>query len=204
MTQPNKKPTLAQPTAKLASAVANKTAKSAFAAVESTRNSAENVVKIGTNAVKEFFSTSAEEAQKAHEKAFAMSRENAEHLTKSADTITKALYEAIAVSRDNIEACIECGNVTASLAKDISAEAIETANKAFSDNVELSKEVFACRTINDMMELQSKIVKGAIDQFFNQSVKLSGKIFEYSSEAMEPINERVAQASEQLSKVLAA
>jgi hypothetical protein len=94
--------------------------------------------------------------------------------------------------------------MTATLAKDISAELFESANKAFSDNLELSKELFSCRTFNDMFELQNKIIRNSIDNFFNQSVKLSGMFFEYTTEALEPINERVAQATEQFSKVLAA
>jgi len=204
MTQPSKKTSPAQPSARLASTMANKAAKSTYAAVESTRNSAENVVKIGGKAVKEFIATSADEAQKAQEKVFAIGREGAEKFSKSADAVTKTLYETIALSRDNVETAIECGNMTASLAKDVSSEVFEYANKAFSDNVELSKEAFACRTINDMFELQNRIVKSTIDNFFNQSVKLSGMLFEYTTEALEPINERVAQATEQFSKALAA
>jgi phasin family protein len=154
--------------------------------------------------VKEFIATSADEAQKAQEKAFAIGREHAENFAKSADAVTKALYETIAMGRDNIETAIECGNMTAALAKDVSSEVFEYANKAFSDNVELSKDFFACRTINDMFELQNRLVKSSIDNFFNQSVKLSGMVFEYTTEALEPINERVAQATEQFSKSLAA
>jgi hypothetical protein len=199
MTQPNKKTPQSA-----ASAVANKAAKSTYAAVESTRNSAENVVKIGGKAVKDFMSTSAGEAQKAHEKAYAMSREGAEHIAKGADAVTKVLYEAVAMSRDNVETAIECGNVAAALTKDVSSEVFEFANKAFSDNIELSKEAFICRTINDMFELQNRIVKNSIDSFFNQSVKLSGLVFEYTQEALEPINERVAQTSDKISKAFSA
>lgn len=199
MTQQSKKST-AQPAAKIASAVANKAAKNTFAAVESTRESAENVVKISSSAVKDILANGASEAQKAQEKAFEMGRESAEQISKSADAIAKSLYEAVSMSRDNVDTMIECGNLTASLAKDISSEMAEFANKAFSDNVELSKSMIACRTINDMMDLQTKLVKSTMDNFFNQSSKLSNMIFEYSTEAFEPINERVAQATEQFSK----
>ncbi len=192
------------PTAKLASDTANKAAKTAYDAAQHTRSQAENVVKIGGNAVKEFLANGAGEAQKAQEKAYAMGREGAEHLAKSADAVTKALYDGISMSRDNVETCIECGNMAAALAKDVSGEVFEYANKAFSDNVELSKEFFACRTINDMVELQNRASKNLIDNFFNQSVKLSGMFFEYATEALEPINERVSQATEQFSKSLAA
>ncbi len=201
MTQQAKKAS-AQPAVKLASNVANKAAKNTISAVESTRSSAESVVKIGSNAVKDLLANSTSEAQKVQEKAFEMGREGAEQISKSADAMTKSLYEAISISRDNVETLVECGNLTASLAKDVSSEMIEYANKAFSDNVEISKSIFACRTINDMVDLQNKIVKSSLDSFFNQSSKLTGMLFEYSTEALEPINERVSQATEQLSKTL--
>lgn len=203
MTSTNKKMS-SQPSAKLASNVANKAAKNTFAAVETTRHSAENVVKIGGKAVQEFIASSAGEAQKAQEKAFAMGREGAEQLAKSADVVTKAMYEAVSISRDNLETCLECGNTTAALAKDLSSEMFEFANKAMTEQMEMSKEFFACRTINDMFELQNRLFKSAVDNFFNESVKLSGMVFEATTEAMEPLNERVAQATEQFSKALAA
>lgn len=192
-----------QPSVKLASAVASKAAKSTIDVVESTRNSAESVVKIGSAAVKDLLANSTSEAQKAQEKAFEMGRESVQQISKSADAVTKSLYEAIAASRDNVEAVVECSNLTASLAKDISSEMVEYANKAFSDNVEISKNAFACRTINDVVELQGKIVKSSIDRFFNQSSKITNMLFEYGAEAFEPINERVAQTTEQISKVMA-
>lgn len=201
MTQHAKKSS-GQPAVKLASSVANKAAKNTLSAVENTRNSAESVVKISSSAVKDLLANGAFEAQKVQEKAFEMGREGAEQISKSADALSKTLYEAISISRDNVETMVECGNLTASLAKDMGSEIIEYANKTFSDNVEISKSVFACRTINDMVELQSRIVKSSLDSFFNQSSKLSGMLFEYSSEALEPINERMAQAGEQLSKAL--
>lgn len=188
--------------AKLASSVANKAAKSTYEAVENTRASAENVVKIGSRAAKDFLQSSAGEAEKVQNKIMELSRGGAEKLAKSADAVTKALYESISTSRDNLEAAMECGNVTAALAKDVGSELVEFANKSFSDSVEISKEMFACRTINDMMELQSRALKSAMDNAFAQTSRLSNLFFEYSAQALEPINERVAQASEQFGKTL--
>lgn len=201
MSQASKK-SASQPAAKLASSAANRAAKTTYAAVESTRNSAENVIKIGSQAVKDFMTNSAGEAQKAQEKAFALGRESAENFAKSADTVTKALYESVSTSRDSVETCIECGNMTASFARDLSSDLMEYANQSFSDNMEASKELLSCRTLNDIFALQNKIVKNSIDRFFSESVALSEKIFEYSSEVLEPLNERMANASDKLSKAL--
>lgn len=204
MSQPNKKSSSSQPSAKLASNMAGKAAKNTFAAVESTRNSAEHVVKLGSSAMQDFLNTGAGEAQKAQEKLFAASREQAEQVAKSADAVTKAMYDAVSSSRDNVETLMECGNLTASMAKDVSGELYEYANRAFAEQIEYSKEFFACRTFNDLFELQNKMTRNMMDQFFNESVKLSGMLFEYSSEALEPLNERMAEATQQLGKSFAA
>lgn len=187
---------------KLAADATQKAAHTTLAAVESTRASAENAVKIGSKAVKEFMASSTEEAQKAQEKVFAITREGAEHFSKSADAVTKALAEAVELSRDNVEAFIESANLSATLAQDVSAELVNNANKAFSEHVELSKDLFAARTISDLFDIQNRVIKSTIDHFFNQAVKVSGLVFEYSNEALEPINERFAQSAEHLTKTL--
>lgn len=194
MSQTSKKS--GQPTAKLAT--------KNVSSMDTTRASAENVVKMGGKAVKDFMSSSAYDAQKAQEKMFAFTREGSEQLVKQADAVTKVLYETIAMARDNVETLIECSNLTAALVKDMSGELFETGNEAFSENLELSKEFFSCRTFSDMLELQNRAVKHSMDTFFSQSMRLSTMLFEYTNEALEPINERVSQASEQISKVLAA
>lgn len=143
-------------------------------------------------------SNNANEAKKTREKVFAIGKDGAEHLAKSADAVTKTLNDAIAMSRDNMETCIECGNLTTTFATDISSEVCDYTNKALSDTAEASRELFACRTINDMFELQNKIVKNTMDSFFDQSTKLSEIMFEYATEVLEPINKQVTKATSEL------
>jgi phasin family protein len=173
---------------------------SASKAAEST---SENVVKIGSAAVKELLANGANEAQKVREKAMEISRESADKLAKSADVISKSACEVAGLSRGNMEAAVECGNLTASFAKDLSSEIFEYTNKAFSDNLEISKEIFSCRTITEMAELQNRIIKNSLHNFLNETGKIAGMLFEYSQEAFEPINERISEATEQLNKTIA-
>lgn len=191
----------AKPSARLAT---NKPAKQHFATVDSARDQAEKVVKLGSGAVKDFLAAGAGEAQKAQDQLLSFSREGAENLAKSADAVTKALYETISISRDNMEACIECGNVAAALTKDLSSEVFENANRAFSESAELSKEFFACRTLSDMVELNNRLFQQTADNFFSQSTRLSNLVFEYTTEALEPLGERMTRATRQISKTLAA
>ncbi|MGE0753532.1 MAG: phasin family protein [Alphaproteobacteria bacterium] len=184
-------------------ATAEKATKQAFDATESTRNSAEKVVHIGSNAVKDFLNTSAQEAQKVQDKALQISREGSEQFAKSADSMGKVFQELASLTRENAETCIECNNLTASFARDFSSEAFDTANRTFSEGMELSKEFLGCRTFNDMLEVQSRFFQSSMEKFFGQSSRLSSMLFEYGTEAMEPINERVASNTEKLQKVLA-
>jgi hypothetical protein len=178
--------------------------KQSYFGAANAQQSAEKVVHFSNNAMKGMLSGGAEEAQKAQEKLLSITRDSAEKLTKSADTATKVVYEGIAASRDNIETAIQCGNITAALAKDLSSEAFETANQAFSETVETAKDLFACRTINDLAELNNRLFRQVSEEFFNRSAKISDRVFEYANEAIEPINERVSHASQQISKVLKA
>lgn len=189
-----------QASAKIASNVANKAARSTISAVESSRKSAENVVKIGTNAVRELLASSAGEAQKAQEKVFAISRESAENMAKSADAVSKAIADAVASSRENIDALIETSTIATEFAQEIAGRVSDVANQSFAEQIELSKEAFACRTINDVFELQNKALKFAIENVFGETMKMSELVFEFTNQALEPLNDRMAQASTQLQK----
>ena len=185
MTQQVKKPS--QPSAKAAS-VAGK--------------QSENVVKLGSAAVKELLASGATEAQKVQEKAFEMGRESADKLAKSTDAACKVAYDFLGLSKGNMEAAVECGNLTAAFTKDISSEIFAYTNKVFAENMETSKEFFACRTINDMVDLQGKMLKNSLDSLFSETGKVASMLFEYGSEAIEPINERISEANEQFSKAV--
>lgn len=179
-------------------------AQAAFANATSTHHSAESAVKFGTEAVREFVASGSEEAKKAQEKMFAMTREGAEHVSRTAEAASKTLNDTINAGRDNVEAALECASTLANMAQAFSAECCSYANAAFSTNVELSKDVFACRTMNDWFDLQSRMTKANLDQFFNQSARFSEMAFQYASEVTEPLNERVAEATERFTKAMAA
>lgn len=144
------------------------------------------------------------DASKAQEQLSGFARESAEQLSKSAGSCTKAMNEAMAISKESTETMVEVSNIAVALTKELGAEMISYCNKTFAQNVELSKQVLACRTLNDMFDLSSKFMKTNLDSFFSESVKLSELMFQASTDVSEPLNEHVSGASERLSKALAA
>jgi hypothetical protein len=194
----------AQSAAKIASNTASKAASAALSAVESSRSSVESMVKLSTESVKEFFASTTEEAQKGQEKFFAIGRESAENISRAVDALTRTLNDVVELGRENADAVVEVGHIAADISKSVNAELVSCANTNFADNIEICKEVFACRNINDVLELHSKWLSTNIDNFFAQSARLGEMCFQLATEAAEPINERVAEATERFSKSLAA
>ena len=181
-----------------------KATNAAMSAMETSRNSAESFVKVGTDTLKEFFATGNEETQKAQDKFFAVGREGVENMSRAVDAMTRTLNDVVSLTRENADAAIEVNHITADIAKSINSELMSCANANFSDNVELAKEAFACRDINDAFELHNKWLSTNVENFFSQSTRLAEMFFQFATEAAEPINERVAEATERFSKSLAA
>lgn len=186
MNQQAKKPPIPSP-AKLASDSTSRVSQTAYSAAETTRKSAQNVVNISTNAVRDIIASGTGEAQKAQEKVFEMSRESAENIARSADIATKVMVEALGISRENVEAAVECSSIAAGTAKEISSELAEAYNRCFSECVELSKEAFGCRTINDVADLQNKALRSMMDMWFTESSKICNMLSNAPARRLSPL-----------------
>ena len=216
-----KKPAAKRAAPKRPAAAASSTAKAAnwkdqsaaLYGADEVRNTAEQMMKAGGDMMQQFFGKGgnqfAEQFKnafdpKAASKAFAMNGEAAEQLNKTASTATRTMNEAAEISRENAEAMVECGNIAVNVSKQMSSELIGFANKSFAQNVELSKQALACRTINDIFDLQNRAMKSNLDALFNESVKMSELMFQCASDISEPLNERISESTDRLTKASAA
>lgn len=139
----------------------------------------------------------------AQDKLSSFSKDSSEQLAKASKSAQRATAEAQAASREHIEVLTEVANVATSVSKELGAEVIGYLNKQFAQNVELSKQVMTCRTLNDMFDLANRISKTNLDAFFSQSVKLSEMIFQCATDISEPLNDSVSSATERLTKAMA-
>ncbi len=137
------------------------------------------------------------------EKFASASREASDQLSKASQAASRTAAEAMEAGRENVAAVTEVCNVATSVSKELAAEAISFINKQFSQNVELSKQVLTCRTLNDMFDLSTRITKANLDAFFSESVKISEMVFQCATDVSEPLNDAVSATSERLSKAMA-
>lgn len=195
-----KKPVVKRTTA-APKAAAPKAAKPA--AVSAAMPSPEQAFAFGNDMMKQFFD-SANTPAMADPSVFGkqFSEQGAEQLAKASSVASQSFNDAIEMGKENAEAMVESSNIAAGASKTVGAELFNYANKAFSQNVEISKELFACRTLNDMFDLQSRIVKNNIDGFFSESVKISELVFEAANNAAEPLQERMQETADRVNKTL--
>lgn len=142
-------------------------------------------------------------SEAAAEKMRDFTRETAAHATKTASDMNRAMSDASELVRENAEAMAECSNVTIAVSKEIGAELISYTNRTFSQNVELGKQLLTCRTLNDMFDLSSKFMKTNLDSFFSETVRLSEKLFQLGNDVAEPLNDRISETSDRMSRMLA-
>jgi hypothetical protein len=138
----------------------------------------------------------------AQDKLSSFTKDSSDQLAKASKSAQRTAAEAQAASREHIEVLTEVANVATTVSKELGAEIIGYLNKQFAQNVELSKQVLSCRTLNDMFDLSNRISKTNLDAFFSQSVKLSEMIFQCATDISEPLNDSVSDITERLTKAI--
>ncbi len=138
------------------------------------------------------------------EKMSHFTRESAEQMAKSSSNATHAMNEAMALSRENLQVLMDVTNIAVTVSKQLGAESVSYMNKLFAQNTDLSKQVLSCRTLNDMFDLASRVMKTNLDSFFSESVKMSEMLFQCATDVSEPLNDRVSETTERMTKAMAA
>lgn len=145
-----------------------------------------------------------ETVQKVEKEALKIGREGVESLMRGADGFNHTANECMKICSGNISAIVESGSVVPHVFKQVQHEMMESCNRIFSDYAEISKKALACRTLKDLSELQSEAMQQVSDSYFGTTNKLFQLVFDSCAEALEPISERTAAASDQIRKAMAA
>lgn len=141
----------------------------------------------------------------ARAKAKATTKRNAKKTSQTKSTQTQqqksgAKTEPFAKNNEMLQAAMMSGTKTAETAKKMSEEMMKFANRNMSENVELSREFFGCRTLSDMFEIQNKMIKKNFDSFFKQSSKMSEMMFKAAGKTGAPLNTTFTDMADEMNK----
>ena len=157
-----------------------------------------------SNTVKDFVSAGSQEARRAQERAFSFGRDHMEKWMSGSDKTARGLGEAFAVSKDGVDALVEYSKIATELSKDFQQEVTAEWNELCTETVENAKDLLACRTLNDYVELQNRLLQQNVNRLVSQGARVTDLWFKLTTEAAEPINSQVNRTTSRINKALVA
>jgi phasin family protein len=156
--------------------------------VAASKETIENAVKAGAEAASKNF-------EQGFEQGFEMARERVEATVKGYDELAE-------FGRENFEAAVASSNAAAKAFETVNAEVVEFSKRSMEDSLAAVKALSAARTPQEFFEIQTDLVKSAIDNFVAESGKISDLVRKTSEESVAPIGERFTAAVERAGRLV--
>ena len=150
---------------------------------------------------------SGEAAARNYEKLAAMTREQVDATFKAGAETFKSVegYDHMAaIGKDNVDAVFASGAVLAKGAQDFSRIWFGLAQASLDQGVEATRKMLACKSVEDVLEVQSGLAADGYGRLVSEGQKLSGMSLKLAEEAAQPIAGRMGAAVEQFTKQPAA
>ncbi|MEQ8805407.1 MAG: TIGR01841 family phasin [Rhodospirillales bacterium] len=163
------------------------------AVVVASKETVETVAKVG-----------AEVAAKSVEKAVTIGQEQVTAAVKAGGQVFKTYEDAVTYGKDNVDAFVQANNIMAKGMQDLNKVLFAMAQKNMEETVDLTKKVFGCKSVDDVVKLQSSLLKTNYSKAFDESRKISDMAVKLAEEAAAPIADRMTVAVEKVTKPLAA
>ena len=163
------------------------------AAVAAGKETVETVVKAG-----------AEVAAKGVEKAVAMGQEHVAAAVKAGGEAFKNYEDVVAYNKDTVDAFMKANTIMTKGVQDINKVLFGLAQKNMEESVALTKKLFGCKNVNEMVKIQNDLMKANYTKVLDESRKISDMAVKLAEEATAPLADRVTVAVEKVTKPLAA
>ena len=136
------------------------------------------------------------------EKLTAFTRDTSEQFAKASQGANRASAEAMQSGREQAETLTQVATQLTELVKTLAAELVSYHSKQFAQQVEFSKNLLTCRTLNDMFDLATRTTKANLDAFFSQSVLVSETLFQGMTDASDALNAGAAKFNQRMHKAM--
>ena len=127
----------------------------------------------------------------AMEQITAKSKEAVESSMKSLDEMTE-------MARGNVEALLASARTAQAGIEAMVAHVSEVSKKSFEEASVIAKSMTSAKTPNEMMQIQSEFAKAQYDSAVTEFSKMTEMMVKLSGEAMEPMQNRIALATDKM------
>ncbi len=185
-------------------ATIKKTTAAAAAAATAAATQIDEAVAAGTQTIETAVKASAEAVNKGYERAVSITKENVEAAVKAGSTAFKGYEDVILFNKENVDAVVKSSTIFVKGFQDVSKSIFALTQLSFEEGVAMSKTLLGAKTIQDVVEVQSALVKTSFDKAMLEGGKLSEMSIKVAEEAFAPINDRMSVAMQKVMKPLAA
>ena len=123
-----------------------------------------------------------------------------EQVDKASSAALKGYDEFASVNKEQMDACVKSSNIVAKGVEDLSKAYFALAQSAAESNVAAAKKLMGAKTINDVFDIQSEMMKTNFDSFVAESTRLSEMSMKVANEAMAPLQSSFTTFVERVSK----
>lgn len=184
------KPSKAQESADKALKAHQAAAATAVAAGKETAETAEKALKAGTEAI-----------SRAYDQAFGACMDA---IDKAFPPAGGRFRDLAGLQRANLEAAFAAGSRAMKNAEAISEHVLAFNRKAMEDGVATAKKLLECKTIQDVVELQTDVARAQLDTVLAESGRLADLAIEFAGAFAEPMPARRGEAVDKPGKPPAA
>ena len=134
----------------------------------------------------------------------AVGQEQVTAAVKADTEVFKNYEEVIALNRDNVETVVKVNTLFVNGVQDLNKEIFAMAQATFEENAVLTKKVLSCTSFQDVVAIQSDLVKANYEKAMTESRKITDMTVKLAEGATAPITKQVNLAVEKFTKELAA
>jgi len=120
----------------------------------------------------------------------------AQAFTDAVDKSLTALNALNANSKSNLEAVVASTTAAAKGAETLGAQAIAYSKKSIEDGMAAARSLGAARSVQEVVELQTRFAKSALEAYLAEVNKASETVAASFKESLTPLNARVTAAVE--------
>lgn len=169
--------------------------------IKANQAAAEKAVKASKETAEKALKASSEVVTKAYDQALSAAKETVQKTFPQA----AARFEELAgLQRANLEALFSAGTVAMKNVETLSEELLAFNKKAMEDGVANAKKLSECKTMQEMVEMQTDLACAQIEQVLAHGTKVTDLALKMAGEIVEPIQTRFGEAVEKLGKPLVA
>jgi len=116
----------------------------------------------------------------------------------------KLTQDGAALGQDQMDAVMKSSTILTKGLEDIVKTCMEIAQEAGEKSATATKSVLACKTLNELTEVQTKLAQASFDEFLSNATKLSELSVKVCTDCFAPINDQVGKAMKKASDAAAA